>query len=174
MIILGGIEILIVLRLHVTIAIFCGGRVPSGKGFGPGLKGRVERGEDAFIATFAEMSDAARCTKGLVGTEPNPFTDVMAMLEIFDPPRTGLEALVGNLEAPRSLLGFIANEGVRQKGVLLLHLDEPADELFFDLGEFGRAAQALTGSRMGKGRLTDAWRHACHRPRGHSSISFCV
>lgn len=107
--------------------------------------------------------------------EPNPFTDAMAMLEIFDPSRAGLESLVGDLEVPGCFLCFIAYESVCKKGVLLLHLDEPADELFFDLGELGRAGgQALAGGKLEKDELTDAWRHACRRPRGHSSILFCA
>lgn len=177
LIFLGKIEILIVFRLHVIIAILCCGRVPSGERFGPGLKGGVERGEDTLIATFAEMSgaNAARCTKGLVSAEPNSFTDVMAMLEIFDPSRAGLESLVGDLEVPRGFLCFIAYESICEKGVLFLHLDEPTDELLFDLGEFGRAsAQALAGGGLGKDELTDVWQHACRRPRGRSSISFCA
>lgn len=148
MIILRRIDILIIFRLHVIISVICGGRVPSGEGFGPGLKGRVERGEDALVATFAEMSgtNAARCTKGLVSTEPNAFTDIMAMLEIFDPSRASLESLVGDLKVASCFLCFIAYERICKKGILLLHLDKPADELFFDLGEFGRAgAQVLTG-----------------------------
>ena len=142
---LGRIEILIVFRLHIIIAILCGGRLPSSERFGPGLKGRVERGENTLVATFAEMSGAhaACCTEGFMSPKPNALADVMAMLEIFDPSRAGLESLVGDLEAPRSFLCFIAYECIRKKGVLLLHLDEPTDELFFDLGEFGRAgAQA--------------------------------
>lgn len=110
-----------------------------------------------------------------MSTEPDSFTDVMAMLEIFDPSRAGLESLVGDLEVPGGFLCFVAYESVRKKGVLFLHLDEPTDELLFDLGEFGRAgAQALTGGKLDKAELTDAWRHACRRPRGRSSILFCA
>ena len=158
LIVLRRIEILIVFRLHVIIAILCGGRVPSSERLGPGLKRRVEWGKNALVATFAEMggADAARWTEGLVTTKPNAFADVMAMLEIFDPSRAGLEPLVGDLEAPRCFLRFIAYEGICQKGILLLHLDEPTDELFFDLGEFGRAsAQALMEGKMEKRWLTD-------------------
>lgn len=151
LIFLRRIEILIVFGLHVIIAIVCGSRVASSERFGPRLKGRIKRREDTFVATFAEMSGAhaAGCTERLVNAEPDTFTDIMAMLEIFDPSRAGLESLVGDLEAPRSFLCLVAYEGVRKKGILLLHLDEPTDELFFDLGEFGRAGpRGLTKDKM--------------------------
>lgn len=153
LIVLRRMEILIVFRLHVVIAVLCGGRVPSSERFRPGLKGRIERREDTLVATFAEVScaHAARCTGGLVSSEPDAFTNVMAMLEILDPSRAGLESLVGDLKVPRSFLCFIADGGIRKKGVLLLHLDEPADELFFHLGELGRAgARDLAGAGWGR------------------------
>jgi hypothetical protein len=87
LIVVRRIEVLIVFRLHVLVAIVCDGRVPSSERLGPGLECRVERGEDTLVAAFAEMSgtNAARCTEGLVSSEPDALANVMAMLEIFDP-----------------------------------------------------------------------------------------
>ena len=69
---------------------------------------------------------------------PNALADAMPILEVLHPARTGLELVVGDLHLSRDLPGFGADEAVAEDDAAVLALEEPLDELCFDLGELGR------------------------------------
>ena len=81
-------------------------------------------------------TDATGSTKGFVLAEPYAFADVMTMLEIFYPTGTSLESFFGDLQVSCGFFRFVPDEGVREQGVLLLHLNKPIHKLFFDFWEF--------------------------------------
>lgn len=82
-------------------------------------------------------ANATGSSKNFIVTKPDPLADAMAMLEIFHPARTSLESFFGDLEVPGGLLRLVPDEGIREKRVLLFHLDEPVHELLLDFWELG-------------------------------------